>query len=366
MAVRYRKDRRRWMVDIELVLPTGEELRLRHASPVNTRLAAVAYEKKLIASAIERIAAPRGAPVTFGAFATKQFLAVYAEVNNKPSEIASKRSILTHHLLPAFGDRLLESLRVRDFEEYKARKLATGLAAKTINNQLAVLSRLLRVAEEWELIPRAPRVKLMRVTEPEVTFLDFAEAEGLLAAADPDWRTLFLLALRTGLRQGELRALRWDDVDLRRKRLFVRRAAWNDKIGTPKGGRSRELPLEDETLAALAALARRHDLAFSHASVRMHHRNEMKWPLWRACKRARIRRIGWHVLRHTFASHLVMRGIPLKVVQELLGHTDIRMTLRYAHVAPAVRRDAVEQLARPAPDWSRETAPTPAPEPEAP
>ena len=146
----------------------------------------------------------------------------------------------------------------------------------------------------------------------------------------------------------------------------VRRAAWNDKVGTPKGGRSREVPIEDETLQALAALHRSDGLALSHASGRMHHRNEMKWPLWRACKRACLRRIGWHVLRHTFASHLVMRGIPLKVVQELLGHTDIRMTLRYAHLAPAVRRDAVEQLGQPAPAWSREppTAGAPAPEGE--
>jgi site-specific recombinase XerD len=73
---------------------------------------------------------------------------------------------------------------------------------------------------------------------------------------------------------------------------------------------------------------------------------ECKWPLWRACKRASLRQIGWHVLRHSFASHLVMKGATLKAVQELLGHADIRMTMRYAHLSASARREAVELLDR--------------------
>jgi site-specific recombinase XerD len=69
-----------------------------------------------------------------------------------------------------------------------------------------------------------------------------------------------------------------------------------------------------------------------------------KWPLYSACKRAGLRRIGWHVARHTFASHLVMRGVPIRTVQELLGHSTIEMTMRYAHLSPDARRAAVEVL----------------------
>jgi site-specific recombinase XerD len=69
-----------------------------------------------------------------------------------------------------------------------------------------------------------------------------------------------------------------------------------------------------------------------------------KWPLWRACRRAGLRKIGWHCLRHTFASHLVMRGVPLKAVQELMGYATIEMTMRYAHLSPDVKRGAVMLL----------------------
>src|SRR5262249_3336377 len=160
----------------------------------------------------------------------------------------------------------------------------------TINNHLAVLSRLLRIAEEWEFIVRAPRVRLLRIPEPEFSFLDFDETERLLAALDLRWRPCVLFALRTGLRQGEIRALRWEDLDLRSHKIFVRRAAWNDHIGTPKGGRAREVPLSEEVIRAIGAQAKRETLVFSHSSGRMWRRNEMKWPLWRACKLTNLAR----------------------------------------------------------------------------
>ena len=88
----------------------------------------------------------------------------------------------------------------------------------------------------------------------------------------------------------------------------------------------------------------RGDFVFCAEGGEMLTTSSCKWPIWQTCKRARLRRIGWHVLRHSFASHLVIRGARLKAVQELLGHADIKMTMRYAHLSPDARREAVRLL----------------------
>jgi site-specific recombinase XerD len=125
----------------------------------------------------------------------------------------------------------------------------------------------------------------------------------------------------------------------------VRQNVVNGRIGTPKSGKPREIPLGDEVTAALKSHRHlRGPLVFCAMDGKMFTAGEQKWPLWRTCKRAGLRLIGWHVLRHTFASHLVMRGAPMKVVQELLGHATIVMTMRYAHLAPEIARDAVRLL----------------------
>ncbi len=119
-------------------------------------------------------------------------------------------------------------------------------------------------------------------------------------------------------------------------------------VGTPKSGRSRELPLNDTTLAALKAHRHlRGELVFCNEDGSMLTRHQCKWPLRRAQRKAGLVSLGWHDLRHTFASHLVMRGAQLKAVQELMGHATIEMTMRYAHRSPSVKRDAVALLDRP-------------------
>jgi integrase len=291
---------------------------------------------------VEEGATQVAAEKRFGEFGI-EFLKTYATANNKLSEVETKERILRVHLIPAFGDLLLAEIGPEAIERYKADKLRENLNPKTVNNHLTVLRRALGVAREWGFLQQVPRVKQLRVARPEFRFLSFADADRLVDAAEAgQWRTMILLALRTGLRISELCALRWEDVDLPNGRLMVRRAVVSGKVGTPKSNRPREIPLCREALDALRGLNHRRGLlVFCKDDGGMLTRAGSKWPIYSACRRAGLKRLSWHVLRHSFASHLVMRGAPLKAVQELMGHSTIEMTMRYSHLSPEVRRDAV-------------------------
>lgn len=116
-------------------------------------------------------------------------------------------------------------------------------------------------------------------------------------------------------------------------------------FGSPKGGRSREVPLSARALEALRAHRHlRGPFIFCDERGAYLKNDTLRTGLIRACKRAGRREVGWHTLRHTFASHLVMCGAVLKGVQELLGHASLEMTMRYAHLSPDVRRDTVGLL----------------------
>jgi len=358
----------------------------------NTKAAA---EREMLA-AIDRLLCPeRHRPVekpaekevpTFTEFVKERFLP-YSEAKNKPSEVASKKSILTRHLEPFFGEMRLDAIRALQIEDYKREKLRggrvfakpviktgkekqPGLSRKTIDNHLIVLRRILNLAEEWELIESAPRTELYRPRDAGFDFLDFEEAERLVAAAaklpardkrdrfsvgEGDWGRMVLLGLKTGMRIGELLALRWPNVHGKARKIHVCEAVTRSVVGSPKSGRSREIALSRQ--AADALRAQRHlrgELVFCDLEGGRLTQDQCDKPLRVACERAGLRRVTWHVLRHSFASHLVMRGVPLKAVQELLGHASMEMTMRYAHLAPEVRSHAVEVLDEPA--TSEETA----------
>jgi len=139
-------------------------------------------------------------------------------------------------------------------------------------------------------------------------------------------------------------------ADLVAGKLRVRQSIVRGVVDLPKSGKGREVPLSNEALTALKTQRHlRGELVFCDLDGEALTKGGCKWPLWRASKRIGLRRLGWHVLRHTFASHLVMRGVPLRAIQELLGHATIEMTMRYAHLSPSICRDAVQALDAPAP-----------------
>lgn len=340
-----------FMIDVVFKHPDGHTERVRKVSPVQSRRGAEQHERNIRQAPLEGTYGKKEEQEEVPTLATfsDEFISVYAKVENKESEVETKKRLLRVHLIPFFGRRRLDEIGVELIAKYKAEKLKADYDPKTINNHIGVLRKLLVVALQWGRIEKLPATKwLLRVPPCDFDFLSFEEAPRVIKAADAAWQTMVIVGLRTGLRIGELIALRWEDVDLVAGRLVVRRSLSGKKIDTPKNHRTREVPLSDEALRALKAHRHlRGELVFCNEAGGMLTRHACKWPLWAACKRAGLRLVGWHVLRHTFASHLVMRGAPLKAVQELLGHADIKMTMRYAHLSPDARRDAVRLLDSP-------------------
>ncbi len=340
--------RKVWMVDVDFQHAGGTRTRVRKRSPVQTRRGAEEYERQvrqeLLAGTYGKgEVVPRPTLVAF----SKEFLSTYAVNNNKPSSIESKRYMLEMHLVPALGCHRLDEIGQKEIEMYKSQKLKAGLSPKSINNQLTTLHKLLDVAVDWGILEHVPRVKWLKGPKAEFDFLTFEEADRLLAAAAPKWFPMIALALKTGLRMGELLALECGDVDLVTGRLVVRRSNWRGQVGSPKNGRSREIPLSEATVRLLKA--HRHlqgDLVFCDERGGSLAYEAGREPLRRACRRAGLRKIGWHTLRHSFASHLAMRGVPMKAIQELMGHSTIEMTMRYAHLSPDLKKDAVQLLDR--------------------
>ncbi len=271
---------------------------------------------------------------------------------NKPRSVDSKQQILRDHIVPKLGALPLDKVTYAQIEDFKNALLNhpdDPKSPKTVNNILTVVRRLLVVAAKRQLIASVPQVEWCVIPEdPPFDFLTFTEADSLVAGADDgEWRTMVDVALRTGMRQGELLALRWEDVDLKAHRVTVRRQVSRGIITKPKGNRSREIELGDDVTRALAAHRHlRGELVFCDMDGVMLTAGACKHPLYRAARRAKLRRIGWHVLRHTFASHLAMLGASPKSIQELMGHTEMSQTMRYMHLSPATKRETAKLLDR--------------------
>ncbi|RJS14633.1 site-specific integrase [Corallococcus sp. H22C18031201] len=369
-----------WQVDFVFQHADGRKQRVVKFSPVQTRRGAEQYERDLRTSLLngtfgkeEKTEELDDRVVTLGDF-TERFL-TYSDNNNKNSSVDSKRQILRDHILPFFGAMALSSIGSAEIENFKklmrkknsaahkqqdsasARAIRKRLnrepkplSLKTINNVLAVLQKLLALAEEQGVIPRATKVKLFKgLPKPPFDFLSFEEAEHLLAVAEPEWRAALFVAIKAGLRQGELIGLQWSDLDLPRRTLHVRRSIWRGVEGLPKSGRERAVELPLSVVEALKAHRHlRGKFVFCQEDGQLLTKGKMSAPLGRALRAAGITRtagvIGWHDLRHTYGSHLAMKGVPLKVIQELMGHATIEMTMRYAHLSPDTRMEAVNVL----------------------
>lgn len=326
-------------------------------------------------------------PVLFAAFA-ERYLAL---ADSAKSDHVNKARNVRNHLIPALGDLplrainrvVIDDLRVRLREpgdeacSYRsrhrkekpvsARRRSRPRTAKTVNNILATLRGILNLAFDYELVDRVPRIRPDREARREPDFLGFDETEAFLAAASLEWAVMFLVAVRTGVRRGELLELRWRDVHLDgpRPQLRVSRSVKIEPHGVhtikePKGRRGRSIPLAPSVLQALRRLKaeRERELLGNLGNPRSGgplegalvfpgedggHRNYRRYyaAVIATAKQAGIaRHVHPHLLRHTFASHCYMRRVPPQIVQKWLGHSSVTTTERYAHLRP----DADDEL----------------------
>jgi integrase len=278
------------------------------------------------------------------------YIAEHVETRCRPSTQRSHEQVLRVHVLPAFGAGDLRDVRRPAVESYVSRKLREGLAPKSVVNHVRVLSSLFAFAIRREWVAENPTkgVTLPRVADQGFDWLDADAGEQLVTAvraSDPGHADLFLVALRTGLRQGELLALRWGDLRFDADTIDVRHSLDRGRLGPTKGGKPRQVPMHPDVRAAL--LPRRGETAafvFATAAGAPLSGNVVKNPLRRAKLAIDRPALRFHDLRHSFASQLVVNGAPLQAVQKLLGHGDIQTTLRYAHLAPNALASAVATL----------------------
>ncbi|NHZ81861.1 tyrosine-type recombinase/integrase [Massilia sp. CCM 8695] len=313
--------------------------------------------------------AKRRQVLTLGKFLDEQY-AKWLQVNTRtgPHIAARLKASFSEHL-----DRPLHEFNAWLIEKWRSEKMKAGMSASTTNRNITALRGLFSRAVEWGAIQSHPlsSVKMLREPGGKVRWLSDDEEVRLRAALTAreareracrtsanEWRAarkydllpalaqgqfvdhlrpMVLLSLNTGARQGELTKLRWESVDLDN-------AVMTFKGDTTKSGSTRHIPLNSEALDTLRTWKKQSTGLIVFPGRSGGELVEVKTAWANLLKEAKIGAFRWHDMRHHFASRLVMAGVDLNTVRELLGHSDLKMTLRYSHLAPEHKAAAVQKL----------------------
>ena len=257
-----------------------------------------------------------------------------AEVSKSRSTFVADRSRIDKHLIPVFGKMMVRRITTQKVDEYKAKRVHEGAAPKTVNNELGVLSHMLKKAQDWNLVDKnvVARVEKMKVVINPPRFLSQSEIQRLIEAAEGSHiYALILTGLHTGMRKSELLNMKWSDIDFENQTISVTsKDDWHTK-----NYKARTLQLTPVLYQAL----KDHELepgsneyvfTFRGKAIRQDIRKSWR----RVINKAGLHGVTLHTLRRTFASQLVMAGVSLRDVQDLMGHQSFQTTLRYAHLSP--------------------------------
>lgn len=281
----------------------------------------------------------------------------------KASTLTDYESHVRIHLAPYFGSRAVDQIDARAveaFHEHLRRKPGSGrrggkrLSSKTVANVVGTLAVLLNFAlkKKWIDVTPMAAADLARPSSDaplqELRFLEPSEVDGLIEAARPGRyelldRALYTLAAYTGLRQGELRGLKWEHVDLDRSIVHVLENVTRRRRSSPKGKRRRRVPLAPTAAVAVRRLRAGSEWARPHQPVFATPATGDPMALTPLMTRYRMalaaaglpNDFSFHDLRHTFGTTMARAGVPVTTIQAWMGHADLETTQIYMHYAPA-------------------------------
>src|SRR4051812_18132062 len=319
--------------------------------------------EQLLARAVREPTDPRRKRAddhTFGEACDAWLAYVDHEKERRPSTIGDYRNAVRRFLLPEFGaDTLLHTIDTARVDVYRERLLVEGqLSRRTIQKILVLLHGILKRAKRKGWIAANPAADAERVSVRRMGEFNVLTPEEVHAIARGDgselFGALFVAAAFTGLRMGELRALRWSDVDFAKRVVHVRRSFTGSSFGAPKSQRVRSVPLSNPVARVLDGLSRRgndsrpDDLVFSLGHNLPFHHDTARKRFYAALAAAGLGRlrskedpIVFHDLRHTFGT-LAVQAFPLSDVKAMMGHADISTTMIYVHHLP--QTDAAARL----------------------
>jgi len=249
-------------------------------------------------------------------------------------------------LLPVFGGTAIEEITPQMIKAYLDKR--DDLTKTTINRYRGTLSMIFQEAIRNGKAKANPArlVRLHREDNSRVRFITYVEEaviRGIIRQRCPVHEPEFTLALETGMRRGEMYALEWDRVDFERRQLLLLKT---------KNGTARVVILTEAAVTALEQPWNRRNPDSPRVCLTRYGEPMISPRAWFELvmdeaiqKSASLEDVTWHIFRHTYISRLVMAGVDLRTVQELAGHKDIKMTTRYAHLAPAHKLAAVDRLA---------------------
>lgn len=257
--------------------------------------------------------------------------------SNKRPRVFERDKILIKHLLAQFSGYDLIAITVHDLDEYKAMRI-TKVSPATVNREVTCIKHMFNKAAEWQYLRSNHLVSIKRLKEPpgRLRYLTKPEIECLLAHCAAHLRPIVIMALNTGMRKGEILELKWSEINMDTRRIMVKRS---------KNNEIRIIPINNVLYNVLEPL----NNAITDGKPVFIYKDgspfrDIRRSFQTACSKAGIKDFRFHDLRHTFASQLVMSGVDIRTVQQLMGHKDIRMTMRYSHLSDLHMMNAVKQL----------------------